>query len=308
MTPTHRDVTMGSFACVFGDLERSPEDIPGFAALWQAAAPDTAFDAMGCGTFRTMSGPVEKYVVESVRQTLEGHAVRPEDVTHLVLATSDACLRTLGRDCAVTVLDALGMTRCVPVVLSFQQCCSSLAALRYGWELFSDEDVRNVVLVSLDFTPDDGDRVKSFALFGDAVASCLISRDAGGPLRLASATVKVDHSGLMGRDSFVSRQKVAQAAFAKVFQESGERLDDVTRVFPTNLFQPVTLFNATIAGVPRDKLHFADTLRAYGHCGNSDWMINLVDHVEAVGMRTGEKYLAQASAPGFFACGLLVAT
>ncbi|MFF9768227.1 hypothetical protein ACF1GT_16705 [Streptomyces sp. NPDC014636] len=305
---TQQEVTIGSFACVFGDLERGPDDIPGFAALWQAAAPDTDFDAMGCGTFRTMSGPVEKYIIESVRQTLDGQAVRPDDVTHLVLATSDARLGSLAPDCAVTVLDALGMTQCVPVVLSFQQCCSSLAALRHGWELFSDEDVRNVVVVSLDFTPDDSDRVRSFALFSDAVASCLITRDTGGPLRLASAAVKVDHCGLMGRDSFMSRQKVAQAAFTKVFQESGERLDDVTRVFPTNLFQPVTLFNASIAGVHREKLHFADTLRAYGHCGNSDWMINLVDYADKVGIRTGEKYLAQASAPGFFACGLLVAT
>jgi 3-oxoacyl-[acyl-carrier-protein] synthase-3 len=301
-------VGIGSFACTFGDLECRPDDIAGFAELWRAQSPDTDFETMGCGTFRKMTGPVEGYVVDCVKRVLGDQGVPAEDVDHVVFATSDACLGRLGRDFAVGVLAALGMTGGVPVVLSFQQCCSSLGALRYGWELFADEDVRNVVLVSLDFTPDDPDRVRSFALFGDAVAGCLISRTGEGRLRLVSSALGVDYSGLVGRDSFVSRQKVAQASFAKVFGESGEPLESVTKVFPTNLYQPLTLFNAMAAGVPKSQLHFAEPMYAYGHCGNSDWMINLVDYADRNGLRQGELYLAQASAPGFFACGLLKGT
>ncbi|MEV5886567.1 hypothetical protein AB0L74_28350 [Streptomyces sp. NPDC052020] len=303
----YTDVGIGSFACVFGDLRRVPHDIPDFDTLWRSVAPDTDFASMGCGTFRAMSRPVEEYVVACVRDTLSDRGVEPADVDHLVFATSDARLASLGPDFAATVLGRLGMTDCVPAVVSFQQCCGSLSALRYGWDLFADEQVRHVVLVALDFTPDDTDRVRPFALFSDAVTSCLISRGGAGRLRLASAAVQVDQAGLAGRDSFVSRQKVAQAALAKVLQESGARLTDVTKVFPTNLYQPVALFNATIAGLSRKTLHFTDTLRDYGHCGNCDWMINLADHRDRTGIRAGDTYLAQASAPGFFACGLLTA-
>ena len=77
-------------------------------------------------------------------------------------------------------------------------------------------------------------------------------------------------------------------------------------MFPTNLYAPIAAFNAMASGIPRSALHFTYTLRAYGHCGNSDWMINLDDHARTTGIRSGEAYVAQASAPGFLACALLV--
>src|SRR6266550_510819 len=305
MTPSPDAVGIGSFACGFGDLERKPEDIPGFDALWSAESSDADFATMGCGSFRKMTGPAETYVVDCVRRTLEHHGASPADVDRIVFATTDACLARLGRDFALTVLQTVGLVDCVPVVLSFQQCCSSLAALAYGWELFSDPAVDNVVVVSVDFTTDDSDRVRSFALFSDAAVSCLISRTGESRLRLVSSAVHVDFAGLVGRDSFASRQQVAQASYAAVLRAGGQPLDRVTKIFPTNLYKPVTLFNATVAGIHKSKLHFAETLRAYGHCANCDWMINLVDYESRVGIRPGETYLAQASAPGFFACGLL---
>jgi 3-oxoacyl-[acyl-carrier-protein] synthase III len=304
--PARRDdIGIGSFACSFGDLECKPADIPGFDDLWDAESSNTDFAAMGCGSFRKMSGPAEDYAAESVRRSLAGRAAAAEEIDYAVFATSDATLRRLGRDFAVRVLQATGMISCVPLVVSFQQCCSSLTGLRYGWELFADEDVNNVVLVSVDFTPDDRDRVRSFALFSDAAVSCVISRAGGNRMRLVSSAVNVDYPGLSGHDSFMSRRQVAQASFARTFRDVGPVLGDVTKVFPTNLYKPVTLFNATVAGVQPAKLHFADTLHAYGHCGNCDWMINLADYREKTGTRAGETYLAQASAPGFFACALL---
>ncbi|MGW7489036.1 hypothetical protein [Streptomyces sp. NPDC054786] len=282
-----------------------PHDIPDFEALWQTESPDTDFGAMGCGTFRKMSGPVEGYVVESLRQTLQEHAVPAADVDQVVFATSDAVLGALAPDFAVRVLTAAGMTDCTPLILSGRQCCSSLTALKYGWDLFADPGINNVVLVSLDFTPSDRARVRSFALFSDAVVSCLISRVHPGALRLLSSDARTDPLGLIGEDSFASRQKVAHEALDKVLRGSGRQIEDVTKVFPTNLYQPVTLFSAMAAGIGREKLHFTETLRSYGHCGNSDWLINLVDYRHRVGIHAGETYLAQSSAPGLSACALL---
>ncbi|MCD0453401.1 hypothetical protein LO762_30095 [Actinocorallia sp. API 0066] len=299
---------IGSFACVFGDLERAPADLPGFADLWRAASPDTDFAAMGCGTFRTMTRPPGEYVADCVKRVLADRGVPAGEVDRVVFATSDATLARLGRDFAVTALTGLGMTAAVPTVLSFRQCCGSLEALRYGWETFADPGVRHVVVVALDFTPDDAERIRQFALFGDAVAGLLISRTAAGPLRLVAATAAVDPDGLAGHDSFVSRQRVARAALDRALDAGGTDVAGIAKAFPTNLYEPLTVFNTMAAGLPRALLHFTEPMRAYAHCGNCDWIINLADYADRHGLRPGERYLALASAPGFFACGLLEGT
>jgi 3-oxoacyl-[acyl-carrier-protein] synthase III len=299
------DVGVGSFAYAVGELEGKPADIPGFDTLWQSVSPQTDFATMGCETFRKMSGPPAPYVVDAVRRTLRDAGAAPTDVSHIVFATSDPTLARLPHDFAIGVLDAAGLTGCVPHLVSFQRCCSSQTALRHARHLFADPAVRNVLMVALDFTPDDRDRVRNYALFGDGAASCLLTRDTPGLVRLVSSAIHVDEEGLRGRDSILSRKEVADQALASVLAASGRRLEQITQVFPANLHQPLMLFNAAAAGLRPDRLHYADTLAAYGHCGNADWMINLADYHEKTGIVAGQTYLAQAPAQGFHACSLL---
>jgi 3-oxoacyl-[acyl-carrier-protein] synthase III len=304
MISDHKDIGIGSFACAFGDEECKPENIPDFDVLWETASFGTDFAEMGCTTYRKMSGPVEDYVVDAVRRTLRDAGASATDIDHLVFATSDPTLAMLPSDFAARMLLALGLDDCVPHVVSFQRCCSSLTALRHGQELFSDPEVTHVVVVAVDFMPHDRDRVRSYAIFGDAAVSCLLTRHHPGLVSLVSSAVKVDPDGLRGRDSFASRKNVADRTLAAVLRAGGRRQEQIAKVFAANLHKPLTLFNATSVGLRPETLHFADTLAAYGHCGNADWMINLVDYHERFGIRSGEAYLAQSLAPGFYACGL----
>lgn len=296
---------IGSFAVELGERERRAEDIPGFAERWAAESPGADFARMGCRTFRTMDRPVEEAIAACTRRTLADHGTDPAAVDRVVLATTDTGLGLLGPGGALRVLEAAGLTTAVPTLISWQQCCSSLTALGHGWDLLA-HGARHVLVVAFDRWPDDGARVRSFALFSDAVTSCLLSRD-GGPLRLAATAVGVDPDGLRGRDTFATRQQVAKATLATALDAAPAALDDVVAVFPTNLYTPLAVFNASATGLPRGKLHFADTLATVAHCGNCDWMLNLVDHQRSVGLRPGGTYLAQASAPGFAASGVLVA-
>ena len=79
----------------------------------------------------------------------------------------------------------------------------------------------------------------------------------------------------------------------------------MTKVFGPNLFPAVTLFNTAAAGVPRPLLHAGPAMSAYGHCGNADWIVNLIDYEASAGIASGALYLALSTAPGFFACDLL---
>ncbi len=304
MISDHENIGIGSFACAFGDVECKPENIPDFDALWETVSFGTDFAEMGCTTYRKMSGPVEDYVVDAVRQTLRSAGATAADIDHLVFATSDPSLALLPADFAGRVLLDLGLEDCVPHVLSFQRCCSSLTALRHGQRLFADPEVTHVVVVAVDFMPHDRDRVRSYAMFGDAAVSCLLTRHDPGLIRLVSSAVKVAPEGLRGRDSFISRKDVADRTLSAVLRAGGRQQGQIAKVFAANLHKPLALFNATSVGLHPDTLHFADTLAAYGHCGNADWMINLVDYHERFGIRSGEVYLAQSLAPGFYACGL----
>jgi 3-oxoacyl-[acyl-carrier-protein] synthase III len=294
-------VRIGSFARDFGEQECKPEDIPEFEKRWMAEGAGTSFSLMGCGTFRKMVAPVEDHIVRCIEQTLAAAGVAADSVDHIIISTKDLCLAAIGGGFVPDVLDRVGLTCCTPLLLSLQRCSVSLTALDYAQGLFADPAVRNVVVVAFDVTPDDADRIRSFAVFGDAVTSCLLRRADGPGFRLLSSAVRVDYEGLFGRDSFTSRQEVASRAVAQVVAGSGEPLVSAAAIFPTNLFKPLTMFNAAAAGLDAGKLHFADSLAAYGHCGDCDWMINLMHYDETVGVRAGDSYVVLASSPGFFA-------
>lgn len=299
--------SIDAFAAVLGDLECDPQSIPGFDELWEALGPGADLATMGCEHFRKMSSPIEDYVIACIDQTLERHGTAPPDVDHVVFSMTDATLGLVGPDFVVDVLKATGMVRCIPAVISYQQCCSSLTALHYGWQLFATDATEHVIVVALDFRSDDSDRVRPFALFGDAVTSCMISRRSGSGLRLAASAITMDFDGLIGNDSFSSRQTASRTALETASDEAGVELDALIRVFPSNLFKPLTLFNSAAARIDKAKLHFDTTFRAYGHCGNPDWMLNLLDYDATVGIEAADTFLALATAPGFFACNLLVA-
>jgi len=69
----------------------------------------------------------------------------------------------------------------------------------------------------------------------------------------------------------------------------------------------LTFFNSAAAGIDKTKLHFDTSFRRFGHCGIPEWMMNLIDYKETAGIEGGDVFLALASAPGFFACNLLLA-
>ncbi|WP_043661140.1 hypothetical protein [Nocardia thailandica] len=291
--------TIGHFACEFGDRELAPQDIADFDTLWSRCS-ETPFATMGALTLRTMSRPVLDYIIPCIRATADSAGIEPGAVDHVVFATSDSQLTDLPHHFARTVLGESGMSTAVPALLGLQQCCTSIAALDYAHRLVTEGTSTTTMVVTFDYTTEDADRVQPFAVFGDAVATCLVSSASPGGFVLTSTAIGTDAAGLRGEDSFGSRRRVAARVLDRVLDGR-----DVEAIFPTNLYAPMVLFNAVSAGLDRSRLHFAQTLRNYGHCGNCDWMINLVDYAGGHPFQQGSNYLIQSSAPGFYAAGLL---
>ena len=302
MTATNERVGLSAFACEFGDRERAAESIEGYKELCQANGIGLSLTAMGCKTFRQMTQPVESYVVKCIRTTIAASGVPADQVDHIIFSTMDKNLPYLDADFARNMLSETGLTNCIPVFLSMQQCVSSLGAVDHAQRLFADPDVKHVLLCAFDYVPDDQKRIQSFALFGDAVTSCMMRREGG--LTLRSHAVGIDFAGLMGKDNFESRKHVVLTTMKRILEESDTKIEDVERCFSTNFFKPVAWFNASVAGIHRSKLYL-DTLPTRAHCGNCDWMINLVQFQNEAGMTLGKRYLVSSFAPGFFAGAIL---
>jgi 3-oxoacyl-[acyl-carrier-protein] synthase III len=296
-------VGLNSFACEFGDRRRTPDSIEGHAEACSAKGLALSLADLGCGTFWQLGWPIEPYVIRCVSATLLASRVPPTAVNHIVFATMDKNLCQLGELFTRTVLGDLGLVNCVPTLISMQHCVSSLAALAHARHLFADPDVNHVIVVVFDLV-EDADRIKSFALFGDAVTSCMMSRGDVTGLALLSSAVNIDYSGLSGSDNFESRKQVVVSALQQALRLGGTRLDEVEKCFSTNFYKPIALFNAGICGIHRSRL-VIDTLPTRAHCGNCDWMINLAHYGGRIGFARGKKYLVQSYAPGFSACALL---
>lgn len=288
--------TIGPVAAVLGDLCR-PAEIAGFEERWERETSGANPDVMGVGTFSRIDEPLADCIVRSVLGALDAASVLPADLDHLVLSTMDRGLARLDEKLASSVLHRAGLTRCVPVLISHQQCCSSLAALGYASNVVL-ADGGTAVVVAFDQPADDLDRVRPFAFFGDAVTSCVV-RAGDGPVSLHAVEVGVDYPGLIGEDSFASRQAVARSTLGRLVPAAVDGLAG-RPVFSVNLFRPVSMFNATVAGLKHDDLHCEATRAAYGHCGNCDWMLNLAEYGETRTPSGDRSCLLHASAPGFY--------
>lgn len=297
---------VGAFACEYGDCERSFETVENYDAIRVERKISLGLSALGCGTFTQITGRLEDAVKTCVKRTLDLATVDPATVSHILFATSDNHLFHVHDNFAREILVDLALDRAIPAILSLQQCVSSLTALDYAHRLFADTDVEHVIVVGFDLVSKEADRIQSFALFGDAVSSCLVSRGIKGGFALEAYRLGIDRDGLQGHDSFETRKQVANTALSAALAQAGTTVGALHACFSTNFFKPIALFNASICGVPSSKLAIS-TLSRRAHCGNCDWMMNLVDYQQNSGLVQGGKYLANAFAPGFYACAVLTA-
>jgi 3-oxoacyl-[acyl-carrier-protein] synthase III len=305
--PEHSTLNLSGFACAFGELPRPPESIAQHEEICAAHGVSLELSTMGCKTFWQMTRKLESYVVASIAETLARSNVAADQVDAVLFASSDQNLPALHVDFTRNVLAELGLVRCIPTLISFQQCASSLAALAHARGLLADPSVSHVLLVAFDFVRLDCDRIKPFALFGDAVASCLVSRDRGIGLTLRSCGSAMDMKGLRGSDDFGSRRSVAARVLQEALSKANVKLPEIERVFSTNIYKPIAMFSTSMLGIRREQLYI-ETLAERAHCGNCDWMINLSHALQQGLISPARKYVIHASAPGFHAAGVLQAT
>jgi 3-oxoacyl-[acyl-carrier-protein] synthase-3 len=300
-------VDVGAFASVFGAEERRYDSIADLDALMVRHEIPLDLAAMGCGTFAQSTLPADALVGDAIAASLATAGLAASTVTDVIFATSDNHLCQIGDGFVRNVLPRLGLAHALPMLVSLQKCASSIVALDHARVALAARGGGTALVVGFDILgADDEERVKSFALFGDGVACCVVSADVTLDFRLESCGVAIDPAGMCGEDTFDSRRTAARGAIDAALATAGTTMADIAACFSTNLFKPVSMFNASICGIPLARLSLL-TAERRGHCGNADWMINLAAFAAAGRSEPGRRYLAQAFAPGFSACAVLTA-
>jgi 3-oxoacyl-[acyl-carrier-protein] synthase-3 len=130
---THAEhLSIGSFACKFGNRERLPESIEGFDEICAARGLNLSLSSMGCETFWQMTEPVESFITKCVSETLSASGVAAKSVSHIVFTTVDKNLRRLEQDFARSILNYLG---CTQSCMGFVRGCYCKSCNRSGFRL-----------------------------------------------------------------------------------------------------------------------------------------------------------------------------
>lgn len=282
-----------------GDTRCRPEDIPDFAQLCQQAGLNPDLSMMGCEFYCKMAQPLEEYIKRSASRTLETARISADAIDTVIFSTSDVNLKSFGKTTASKLLLELGLSAACPIMLSLQQCASSLVALEYGRQLLISGCAQNILFIFYDFVEEDCQRITPFALFGDAVVSFVLNKEPSSGVLIGRHSLALDPRGLHGEDDFSTRNAAVLRAYSKLLP--GDELNQVDYFLATNLYRPLATMGAAMSGVNRAKLYI-ETLPSAAHCGICDWAINLNHLLSRVESKQAKKLIVQASAPGFFAC------
>jgi 3-oxoacyl-[acyl-carrier-protein] synthase III len=302
MDTNSASVKLTAFASVYGETTRSTDSIENFDELCQAQGLSMGMKMMGAESFTQIDRPIEKCIKECIEKTLATSGLKNDAIDYVIFTTVDKNLKHLNENFILDILGALNFTNCVPVLLSLQQCVSSVSAIDYAAKLLNNPNTENVIVVAFDKVYEEKDRIRSFAFFGDAVTSCLVHTKNEG-LALLSYDISLDYQGVLGNDDFKSRREMMVKTLENVFSATDITVQDVTKCFATNLYRPIAQFNVSASGIKGKQLYIK-TLKDYGHCGNCDWMMNLEHYQQETGFEKGQKFMVQSFAPGFFAASL----
>ena len=241
--------------------------------------------------------------------TLTKAQVDPGDVELTILSCSyfPHADETLYRG-ATRLLGEVGLSNSLVDGQTLAGCATLISALQRAVQVVEFGMHDTVLVVGIDCLPGNEQRFWNYALFSDAAAGFLVSRDVersgfralgtqrGSSIEEMSGSIRFD--GKSQLHVRVLERLLAQA------NASGTAQASVKKVFGNNVFLPIKSQKDKLAGWARAQ-RFAQNVPRTGHCLACDSVINLVDHSNEQAPENGTTYLLQADGNGICAAALL---
>lgn len=269
-------VRLGGVAYELGEHDLGYTQLPDVAATLQRLGLADEPQLWGFGRYRRSGRETAELALDSARRTLQRAGAAPQDVD-AVLLCSVAFPAGVRAHRALThaVLRGLQMADDTPLLgVTISRCATLLCGIRLADDLLASGRYRTILVVSCDRITDERERLEPFAIFSDAAASCLLSREAMPGYEVvhtvqASCATAADSDGpdAGGRLAARANRALSQALIAP---------GSLRRVLHDNLFKPIVALREQLAGFERSQLYL-DNIGAIGHCFACDPLINLAD-------------------------------
>ncbi len=284
---------------VLGERRRKAADIEGLSAFFEASQMIDDLALWGLDSFYSSDRAAASLGIESARETLRLAGLSAGNISALLV-----CATQLEGDTeahAVLVrqyLEGLGLDHDVFVSgITLGRCTCLLSGLRLAEALVRSAMHDNVLVIAADRFEHDHERLKTFALFSDGAASCIVARsDTGrGGYRIVDSAF-ASETGAMAETGQISAD-LARRVTGRLTEGSKLAPQQIDAVMPNNIYRPVVAMKEQQGGTAHDRL-FLDNIADKAHCFGADPIINLVDRERREGFETGALIMLASSVPG----------
>jgi len=276
-----------------GEIHGHYKNASGFAAVGLVDNPEL----WGWGSYYATEKNLLDLMVASSLQSLEQASLSVDTIDAVFLCSSNFD-SSIGEHCNFTreFLLRTGLTKSQCTGVTLKGCSTFLSVVELAASTVEAGLYDKVLIVTADLVESSKDRFRSYALFSDAAASCIVSSGTHlGELKIL-ATAGTTDSDQMYADAPFS-DDLATIANKIAFQRAGVEIQNVKRLFSNNLFLPVIVTKETEAGIDEEAIYI-DNIQDKGHCFGADAFINFCDFRRKQSILPGEIIMLAADAPG----------
>ncbi|WP_045855803.1 beta-ketoacyl-[acyl-carrier-protein] synthase family protein [Teredinibacter purpureus] len=281
------DIDLVSPAYSLGERSLSFKDIENYQATGDQLNID--FDRVapifGCSQFWATSQTPFELAFDSAKKTLSSGDVAAEEIDMVMLCGNafvekdeERLLRKTGHFIA-----SLGCEKAMPVGASLQACATLISGIETATLMLNTyPDVNHILLVGVDISASDQERLTGFGLFSDAASSFVLSRTTKGmaqrPLKATNFIAAGEVMAEPDADK-AAKQDVVTQLHTTLFNQFKQDASIIERVFSVNIFRPFFGFLMMKTGFNKPQF-YTKNLTTKGHSWNSDIIINMCDYFD----------------------------
>ncbi|VEL98343.1 3-oxoacyl-[acyl-carrier-protein] synthase III [Alteromonas sp. 76-1] len=255
---------------------------------------------LGSNSYLRNDLSLHEFITIPAKKTLQEFSQMNEPVDMVIFASANLAHIHHEPSLVCQMLKTLNIEQAIPIAVTLQECTSLLAAIDIARMYIQCQSYKNILVISFDQISVEDDRVKSFGVISDAVSSCIVRHSTSALHQIMCYENGYDIKGANGKDDFNSRKQLSQRVTQNVLSKSGATINDITKVFTTNFYKPVTQFSADTLSLKKEQV-YNGTAMNMAHCVCSDPLINFAHYLKNEEAHSGALYLLQSYAPGFMA-------
>jgi 3-oxoacyl-[acyl-carrier-protein] synthase-3 len=297
--------TIHSIHYIMGEQEHTYQEALSFNKLIKERKIFNDPNIFGWGNYySTESSPLDLGIATAKKTLMLSE--RPTDIIDTVLfcstrfSPSDSGREILYSD----LLNKLQIPRAFPIGLTLNGCTNLISAIDIAYALLSRDSCNNILIISADKIANEETRFSNYALFSDAAVSFVLSKEnVNGGFKVVDIALCADLQST-DNNSPTNDEPLYKRCIDRIMSKNNFRLADVKKLFPSNIFSPITSTKEMRAGIKKNQL-FLDNVPKLGHCFSADPIINLHSFSKINILTDKDYFLLSADSVGLRGLALL---